>query len=430
MRPTGLWRHPNFVRLWAAASISTFGSLITRTALPFTAILVLDAGALDLGFIRIAELVPGLLLGLVAGAWIDRVRRRPVMIGADLLRAVVLLTIPVAAFAGLLGLWQLVAVAAVTSVLSIFFDVAYQSYLPTLVSRGELVEGNSKLTAANAVAEVAAFSLGGWLVQLITAPLAVLVDAVTFLISAAFIGRIEAPEPAPTPPVAGTSLRTEIVDGLRVIAGNPTLRALAGSNALLSAGYGIGGTVFLLYVNQEIGFEAGLLGMVFAVGGLSALAGAVAASRLAMLPIGPLMIATLLIWAGGQALVPLATTVSLLSIVLLVGQQLVTDSAATIYDINQVSLRQAITPDPLLGRVNASVRVLELGVTLAATVAAGLLGEIVGLRLLLVVEVVILVLAALWLYLSPVRRLRTTPPLPDVSLTDQLEPGRAGADAT
>lgn len=427
MRAVGLWRHSDFVRLWAAASVSTFGSLITRTALPFTAILVLDATAFDIGLIRVAELLPGLVLGLVAGAWLDRVRRRPVMIGADLLRALVLLTIPVAAFASVLGLWQLVVVAAVTSVLAICFDIAYQSYLPTLVSRGELVEGNSKLTAANAVAEVAAFSLGGWLVQLITAPLAVLIDAITFLISAVFIGRIEAPEPAPTPPAAQTSLRTEIVDGWRVIADNPTLRALAGSNALISAGYGIGGTVFLLYVNQEVGFGAGVLGMVFAVGGLSALAGAVAASRLAVLPIGPLMIAMLLIWAGGQALVPLATTVSLLAIALLVGQQLVTDSAATIYDINQVSLRQAITPDSLLGRVNASVRVLELGVTLAATVVAGLLGELVGLRLLLVVEVVILLLAALWLYLSPVRRLRTTPPLPDVSLTDHL--GRAGADA-
>src|SRR5690606_3852995 len=147
---------------------------ITRTALPFTAILVLNAGAFDIGLIRVAELLPGLVLGLVAGAWIDRVRRRPVMIGTDLLRAVILLSIPAAAFVNLLGLWQLVIVAALTSVLSILFDVAYQSYLPTIIQRGELVEGNSKLTAANAVAEVAAFSAGGWLVQLLSGPLAIL----------------------------------------------------------------------------------------------------------------------------------------------------------------------------------------------------------------------------------------------------------------
>ena len=429
MRAVGLWRHSDFMRLWAAASISTFGSLITGTALPFTAILVLGASAFDIGLIRVAQLLPGLALGLVAGAWIDRVRRRPVMIWADLLRALALLTIPVAALAGVLGLWQLVLVAAVTSALSIFFDVAYQSYLPTLVGRGELVEGNSKLTAANSVAEVAAFSAAGWLIQLITAPLAVLVDAVTFLISALFIGRIKAPEPPPTPPVAGTSLRTEILDGLRVIIGNPMLRALAGSNALISVGYGIGGTVFLLYVTQEVGFEAGVLGMVFAVGGVSALAGAVTASRLTRLPIGPLLIAMLVIWAGGQALVPLATTVSLLAIVLLVGQQLVTDSVATIYDINQISLRQAITPGALLGRVNASVRVMELGVMLVATVAAGLVGEIVGLRFLLVIQVIIMLLAALWLYLSPVRWLRTTPPAPDESLADRVDGDEADVDA-
>jgi MFS family permease len=426
MRPTGLWRHPNFVRLWAAATISTFGSLVTRTALPFTAILVLDATALDLGLIRVAELLPGLVLGLVAGAWIDRVRRRPVMIAADLLRALVLLSIPVAAFAQVLGLWQLVLVAALTSVLSIGFDVAYQSYLPTLVSRNELVEGNSKLTAAAAVAEVGAFSAGGWLVQLVTGPVAILIDVVTFLVSALFIRRIDAPEPPPAPVAADANIAAEIVEGLRVIAHDPTLRALAGSNALISTAYGIGGTVFLLYVNQEVGFDAGVLGMVFAVGGVSALAGAVAAARLTVHPIGPLLIGSLIIWAGGQALVPLATTVSLVSIVLLVGQQLITDSVATVYEINQISLRQAITPDRLLGRVNASVRVLELGVTLAATVATGLLASVTSLRLLLVMEVLILLLAALWLSASPVRNLRTPPAIPNLALEGEL----AHADAT
>ena len=420
MRPTGLWRHPNFVRLWAAATVSTFGTLVTRTALPFTAILVLNVDALELGFIRVAELLPGLLLGLVAGAWIDRVRRRPVMVAADLLRALVLLTIPVAAFAQVLSLWQLVLVAAATSVLSIWFDVAYQSYLPTLVDRGELIEGNSKLTAAGAVAEVAAFSAGGWLVQLVTAPVAILIDVSTFVVSALYIRRIDAPEPAPAPAAPDTRITTEIVEGLRIIAVDPTLRALAGSNALISAGYGIGGTVFLLYVNQEVGFDAGVLGMVFAVGGVSALAGAVAAARLTVLPIGSLLIGSLVIWAGGQALVPLATTVSLISIILLVGQQLITDSVATVYEINQVSLRQAITPDRLLGRVNASVRVLELGVTLAATIATGLLASVISLRALLVAEVVILLLAALWLYVSPVRWLRTPPTAPNRSLEGEL----------
>lgn len=411
------------MRLWGAASVSTFGSLVTRTALPFTAILSLNASAFDLSLIRVADLLPALILGLVAGAWIDRVRRRPVMIWADVLRAVVLLTVPIAALVNLLGIWHLAVVAALISVLSIGFDVAYQSYLPSLVARDELVEGNSKLTAANAVAEVAAFSAGGWLVQLVTGPIAILVNTVTFVISAVLIRGIKTPEPPPAPVTDDTSIRTEIFEGLRLIALDPTLRALAGSNAVLSAGYGIGGTIFLLYVNQEVGFETGVLGMVFAVGGVSALAGAVIAARLAFLPLGPLMIVTLLVWAGGQALVPLVTTVSLASIGLLVGQQLITDSAATVYDINQVSLRQAITPDRLLGRVNASVRVLELAVTLVATIVTGLVSEAVGLRPMLVVEVGLLVVAALWLVRSPVRRLRTTPPLPDAALEEHIVNG-------
>lgn len=419
----GLWRHSDFMRLWAAASISTFGSLITRTALPFTAILTLNANAFELSLIRVADLVPALILGLVAGAWIDRVRRRPVMVWADLLRAGVLLTVPLAALAGLLGIWHLAVVAALISLLSIGFDVAYQSYLPSLVERAELVEGNSKLTAANAVAEVAAFSAGGWLVQLVTGPIAILVNTVTFLLSALFIGRIRTPEPPPAPVAEDASIRAEIVEGLRLITFDRTLRALAGSNALISAGYGIGGTIFLLYVNQEVGFDAGILGMVFAVGGVSALAGAIAAARLAFFPIGTLMIATLIIWAGGQALVPLVTSVSVVSIILLVGQQLITDSAATVYDINQVSLRQAITPDRLLGRVNASVRVLELAVTLAATVVTGLISEMVGLRAMLVVEAALLIVAAFWLVMSPVRHLQTQPALPDPGLEEHLTHG-------
>lgn len=419
----GLWRHSDFMRLWAAASISTFGSLITRTALPFTAILTLNANAFELSLIRVADLLPALILGLVAGAWIDRVRRRPVMVWADLLRAGVLLTVPLAALAGLLGIWHLAVVAALISLLSIGFDVAYQSYLPSLVERAELVEGNSKLTAANAVAEVAAFSAGGWLVQLVTGPIAILVNTVTYLLSALFIGRIRTPEPPPAPVAEDASIRAEIVEGLRLITFDRTLRALAGSNALISAGYGIGGTIFLLYVNQEVGFDAGILGMVFAVGGVSALAGAIAAARLAFFPIGTLMIATLIIWAGGQALVPLVTSVSVVSIILLVGQQLITDSAATVYDINQVSLRQAITPDRLLGRVNASVRVLELAVTLAATVFTGLISEMVGLRAMLVVEAALLIVAAIWLVMSPVRHLRSQPALPDPGLEEHLTHG-------
>jgi hypothetical protein len=187
---TNLWRNADFVHLWGAATVSTFGSLITRTAIPFTAILLLDASAADLGALRIAELLPAFIVGLVAGAWVDRLRRRPIMIAADLGRAALLLTIPAAAIGGLLGMGQLLIVLAVVSVLGVFFDVAYQSHLPSVVANDELVEANSTLSAAASVAEAASFSVAGWLIQLFTAPFAILVDAVSFVASAGLVARM------------------------------------------------------------------------------------------------------------------------------------------------------------------------------------------------------------------------------------------------
>ena len=168
---------------WGAATVSTFGSLVTRTALPFTAILLLDASPSAIGMLRVAELLPGFLFGLVAGAWVDRLRRKPIMIATDLGRALLIVTIPLAAFLGWLGLGQLYVIAALVSALSVFFDVAYQSFLPSLVKNDELVEANSKLSAAMSVAEASAFSSAGWLIQLLTAPVAMLIDALTFIAS-------------------------------------------------------------------------------------------------------------------------------------------------------------------------------------------------------------------------------------------------------
>jgi MFS family permease len=409
----GLWAHADFVRLWTASTVSVFGTLITRTALPFAAILVLGAGPVDLGLLSIAQLLPAFAIGLVAGAWVDRLRRRPIMIAADLGRAALLTTIPVAAIAGVLSLPQLYLVAFATSALSVFFDVAYQSYLPSLVGRADLIEGNAKLTAAAAVAEAAAFSAGGALVQALTAPIAILIDAVSFLWSALLIGRIAAPEPAPggdrAEPTVGNLWR-EIGDGLRTLRDDPALLALAGSSTLAQFTYGVGGTIFLLYVNQELGFSPGVLGVIFAVGGVSSLAGALAANRLTRFGIGWVMIAALLIASVGQALAPLAGSFDMgPAAVLLVAQQLLSDSAITVYDIHDVSLRQAIAPERLLGRVVASVKALEAAAMLAGALLGGILGERAGLRPTLFLAAGAMALAALWLALSPVRDIRRTP---------------------
>ncbi len=414
MRLTGLWTHPDFVRLWSASTVSVFGSLITGTALPFAAILALEATPSQLGWLTIAELLPGFLLGLGAGAWIDRRRRRPVMIAADLGRAAILLLVPVAAVLGALSLPLLIAVAASLSVLTVAFDVAYQSYLPTLVRRDELVEGNSKLTAAASVAEAAAFGLGGWLVQVLTAPVAIAVDAATFVASAVFVRAIRAPEPHPDLQGADgetrPSIGVEIADGLKVVWRDRALRALVGSNAGLAFSFGVGGAAYLVYVSRELGFSPGVLGLIFGLGGVASLLGALAAGRLARYPIGPVMIACFVVAAVGQALVPLATSAGIVGAILLIAQQFVSDPAYTVYEINQVSLRQGMVPDALLGRVNATVRVSEVGAQIVGALVGGSVGDAFGPRAALLVGVGGLLLAALGLARSPVRALQRIPP--------------------
>src|SRR5829696_1018795 len=387
----------NFVNLWGAATVSTFGSLVTRTALPFTAILLLDASPSAIGILRVAELLPGFLFGLVAGAWVDRLRRKPIMIATDIGRALLIATVPLAAFQGWLGLGQLYVIAALVSALSVFFDVAYQSFLPSLVKNDELVEANSKLSAAMSVAEASAFSSAGWLIQLLTAPVAMLIDALTFIASAGLVARIREPElkAESNPAESRPSIASEVVEGLRAVWNQPILRGMVFAGLARNLAFGLVGAVYLLYVNQEVGFNPGILGMIFAVGGVSSFLGAMIAGRLPRFGIGAVMLVSLLLAAIGEAFI--------------VGQQIVADSALTVYDINQVSLRQAIAPAHVLGRVNASVRVTEFGAVLLGTIITGYIGETVGLRETAWLGVALSLLAAVALALSPVRAVRRIP---------------------
>ena len=411
MRRGLLRRNANFAHLWGAATVSTFGSLVTRTALPFTAILLLDASPFAISVLRVAELLPGFVFGLVAGAWVDRLYRKPIMIATDLGRALLIATIPLAAFLGWLGLEQLYVIAALVSVLSVFFDVAYQSFLPSLVENDELMEANSKLSAAMSVAEASAFSSAGWLIQILTAPIAMLVDALTFIASAGLVTRIGEPERRAEPNSAQVrpSIASDVMEGLRAVWQQAILRAMVVAGLAQNLAFGLVGTVFLLYVNQEVGFAPGILGMIFAVGGVSSFLGAMIAGRLPRFGIGAVMVISLLLAAIGEAFVPLATAANTMGVLLLIGQQIVADSALTVYDINQVSLRQAIAPAHILGRINASVRVTEIGAVLLGTVVAGYIGETVGLRETLWAGVGLSLLAAVALALSPVRAVRRIP---------------------
>lgn len=414
MRPRrpGLWHHADFMKLWTGQTISQFGSMITREALPFTAVLLLDATPGQMGLLIAAGAAPVLLFGLIAGVWVDRVRRRPLLIAADLLRALLLLSIPAAWFLGLLRIEQLYLVTLLTSGLTLLFDVGYQSYLPALVQRERLVEGNSKLGLSASVAEIAGPAVGGGLVQLISAPLAVLVDALSFLVSALLLGRIRTAEVTPAQSTARPALRHEIAAGLRVIRQQPLLRALASRSALFYLSLNLIGPVYGLYVLDQLGLPPALVGLITAAGGAAGLTGALLAERVPQrVGFGPTLVGALVVVPLATLLIPLADGPLPAVLTMLLAAQ-IGDVALAIFSINELSLRQAVTPDHLLGRVNSCMRLIETGVGPVGALLGGALGALIGLRATMVVGAAGMLLAAVWLGLSQVRALRALPASP------------------
>ena len=406
-----LWSNHAFVRVWAAATVSIFGSLITRIAIPLIAILTLGAGPIEVAILRGVDLLALFLVGLVAGAWVDRLRRRPVLIWADLGRAALLMTIPIAFAFGVLSFGQLVIVSGLTAILTAFFDAADNAYLPTIVERERLVDANSALAASGSVAEFAGFGISGILVQVLTGPVTIVIDAITYVISAVLLITVRTEE-APAPPAEDREpVLDEIRHGLRLVRHDPILRAFAGAQALQAALWGIGGAIWFLFAIEELGLGAAIIGIVAAVGGVSSFIGAVAATRSTRRwGIGHVAIATMLLAALGNMFVPLAPAdLPLIALACLIVQQLVTDSAITVYDITEVSVRQSFVADRELGRVSATFSVLAVAVQLVATIGAGFLAEAIGLRATLFLSPLCAVLAAAVLFWSPVRHLRDLP---------------------
>jgi MFS family permease len=415
----GLWRHPDFLKLWGGQTVSIFGTLVTRFALPLLAAVLLGAGPVQIALLSAAEVAPGLILGLVAGAWVDRLRRRPILIAADVGRALVLCVIPLAALLHVLRIEQLYAVALLTSVLGVCFDVAYPAYLPSLIGREQLVEGNGKLEASSAVAEVAGWGGAGLLVQLLSAPLAILVDAFSYVVSAVSLVAIRTREPAPRATraraaagrVASPSIAREIGQGMRFALADPLRRALVGAEAVSALFGNALGTVIILYLVRDLHVQPAVMGAIFAVGGVSAFVGATVCQRLTRRwGVGRTILVMPLISKTLAFCVPLAGGPLPLAVALQVAAQ-TGDGAMTIYAIDRLSLLQALTPDHLQGRMHATARVIEGGATLGGLLLGGALGELIGLRPTLWVACSGGLLAVLWLALSPVRHLRQMPVL-------------------
>ncbi len=411
-----LLRHPDFVRLWTGETISQLGTQVSALAIPFVAIDILRATTFEVALLGVIDFLPFLLIGLPAGVWVDRLRRRPVMIVGDLGRAIALTTIPVAFVAGALTIVQLYVVGFVVGVLTVFFDVAYQSYLPSLVARDQLQEGNAKLEISRAGAQVVGPGLAGILIGLLRAPLAVVVDAMSFLASALFLFLIRRPEPAPEThneeglPKPG--MRREMAEGLRYVLGHAYLKNIAACTATANLFGNVAGAVLLVFAVRELGMTAAAIGLAFSIGATGALLGALVSNRVsARLGVGR----TIIVFAGisGPALLPLALApagtstpvlVALIALFVFVG-----GVAAVVYNVAQVSLRQAITPARMQGRMNATMRWFVWGTIPIGGVLGGVLGTVLGVREAILIGALGEMAAVLPVLFSPVRGIREMP---------------------
>ncbi len=407
MRFSGLWHNVFFMRLWVGQTVSVFGSMVGSLALTWVALISLNATPFQVALLGMMALIPGFLVGLFAGVLVDRLPRKPVLIWSDVGRFVLLSSVPIAALLGGLSMAQLYLVAFLNGVFGTFFDIAYHAYLPSLIRQDELTEGNAKLSASASVAETSGFGLAGWLVQLFSAPIAIFIDAVSFLISALSIASIAKPEPTLEKPEIEGNLWLEAKTGFVTIWNQTTVRTLIGSSVVLALFGRIFGSMIIVFTTRELGLSPGLQGMIFAVGGVTSLLGALLAAPLTKrFGLGATLVFSMLLIALGMLAPAFAVGTGAFSIVFLLFNQCLTDPAWTLHNINEVSLRQSLIPNVVLGRVNGSLRFLEFGASLLGMFLGGILGEVFGARVTLMIGALGGFVAAIWLLCSPVWRLR------------------------
>ncbi len=403
----GLLAHGDFLKLWSAQTISQLGSQISQLALPLAAIIVLEASAFEVALLGTLEFLPFLLLALPAGVWVDRLRRRPILVVADLGRAGALASVPLAYLFDSLAMGQLYVVAFLAGALTVFFDVAYQSYLPSLVPRRRLVEGNAKLEASRAGAQVAGPGLGGALVGALTAPYAILVDATSFLASAFLLARIEAGEPQPTS-AARPRLVAELGEGLRYLVCHPYWRAIAATTGTANFFNTLGFSIVLVYAVRRLHLSPELIGLVLALGSLGGVAAALVVGGLARrLGVGATIVGSAFLFGPPLLLVPLAPPSFPLPF--LIAGVVLSSFGSVAYNVTGLSLMQTLTPERLLGRLNASRRFLVWGTIPLGSLTGGALASEIGLRPTLLAGAIGASFSFLPVALSPLRSLRAMP---------------------
>lgn len=409
---SALWRDRDFVRLWLAQSVSAFGARITREGLPIAAVLGLGASPAQLGLLSALSHGPALLVGLAVGGLVDRSRRRGLMMAADLVRALVLASIPVAALLHVLTLAHLYVAAALVGAASVLFEIADHAFLPGLVAHEDLTRANASLSATESVAEIGGPALAGGLFQVLAAPLAIAVNAATYLVSAVFLAAIRHREPEPNiePHARWTDdVRLGFASGLR----HPLVRPVFLSSWMQALAGGMFGALYIIFCVRVVGLSPGLLGLTIAAGGVGALIGAVVAGWLSRrLGVGRSFIGAQVLVAAAIAIIPLAPPSPAQGMPLLVVSQILGDALGVATLILGTSLVQTVMPPAVLGRVNATFKAVSGGFAVVGALAGGLLGEAIGVRGAVWVGVAGLALAPLLSLSGPLKHLREMPSAP------------------
>jgi len=430
-RPTSLWHHPNFLKLWTSDTISQFGTQFSGYAIPFTALLIIS-DPLAFSILTVSAFISFPLFALFIGVYVDRHRRQRIMVVANVGRGILLGLIPLAAVTGTLtraGMPLLYIVSFMVGLLTVFFDISYQAILPSLVERSQLVEGNSKLEWSRSGAQVVGPGMAGLVVQAVFPPLAIAIDATSYIASASVLSRINRNEII-KPPVTG--VWHDLKEGLAIVLKDKRLRSIAGSTATSNFFTNAIFAILILYLVRQLGYTAAVIGTIFFIGGLGAFAGIALSSRLArMFGVGPAIIAAMIV--GGLGAIPyalvnpslstpifIANSIPLLgtfrldlNALILMAGGFVVSIGVVVYNINQVSLRQSIVPRNIQGRMNATMRWIVWGTIPVGALVGGVLGEVFGLREAIAIAVVGGIFAFLWVFLSPVRSLREIPEPPE-----------------
>src|SRR5438093_7011779 len=403
-----LWRHRDFLLLWSGQSVSRIGDQFTGLAVPYMAAYVLAASPGEMGLLGAAGTLPFLLFGLLVGVWVDRRQRRSVLILADVGRGAIIATIALLGLASLLQITYLYVFSFFIGILTVFFDVAYQAYLPALVERNQLVDANSKLETTNSVAGTGGPAVAGAVIEGFSAAAAMVFDAASFFFSALTLIAIRKREAVP-PPAERRSVLADIREGLHVVVGEPRLRWIAActawsnffSNMIFAA-------LLILYLKNALGFTPLSLGLLFTVASLGGIVGAATSSRIAKrIGVGPSILAGAILFS--LPALPLPFVTGPLAFPAIPAMFFVSFVGNLLYNINQVSFRQAIVPVRLQGRLNATMRTIVWGTLPLGAFTGGGLGDLIGVRNAIIVGLVGGAFASLWILFSPVRRIREMP---------------------